>query len=118
VWNVGPRNARFVGRGAALASVAERLRSDEVAVVQALHGMGGVGKSQLAIEYAHRYAGSYDVVWWVNAEETGLIGEQFAALAAELGLTGPHADMASDWQSLVFNSSSIREPQAVDRYSP
>jgi tetratricopeptide (TPR) repeat protein len=95
VWNVGPRNARFVGRGAALASVAERLRSGEVAVVQALHGMGGVGKSQLAIEYAHRHAGSYDVVWWVNAEETGLIGEQFAALAAELGLTGPRADTAT-----------------------
>jgi hypothetical protein len=95
IWNVGPRNPGFVGRTAPLGHLRERLQSGGTAVVQALHGMGGVGKTQLAIEYAHRYAGAYDVVWWVNAEETGLIGEQFAALAAELGLSPPRADTAS-----------------------
>jgi hypothetical protein len=95
VWNVGPRNPGFVGRDATLVHLRDRLRSGGTAVVQALHGMGGVGKTQLAIEYAHRYAGAYDVVWWISAEETGLIGEQFAALAAELGLIPPHADTAS-----------------------
>jgi hypothetical protein len=64
-------------------------------VVQALHGLGGVGKTQLAIEFAYRYADGYDLVWWINAEETGLIGEQYAALAAELGLTVPHMNTAS-----------------------
>lgn len=95
VWNVGPRNPGFVGRDATLGQLRERLRSGGTAVVQALHGMGGVGKTQLAIEYAHRYAGAYDVVWWVSAEETGLIGEQYATLAAELGLAPPHPDTAS-----------------------
>ncbi|MGH3900692.1 MAG: FxSxx-COOH system tetratricopeptide repeat protein [Pseudonocardiaceae bacterium] len=95
VWNVGPRNPAFVGRDATLMHLRERLQSGSTAVVQALHGMGGVGKTQLAIEYAHRYAGDYDVVWWVSTEETGLIGEQYAALAGELSLISPRADTAS-----------------------
>ncbi len=87
--NVGPRNPRFVGRDATLGQLAQRLRSGWTAVVQALHGLGGVGKTQVAIEYAHRYAGDCDVVWWVSAEETGLIGERYAALATELNLIPP-----------------------------
>jgi DNA-binding SARP family transcriptional activator len=95
VWNVGPRNARFVGRDATLENLWERLWSGGKAVVQALHGTGGVGKTQLAIEYAHRHAEAYDLVWWISAQKTGLIGEQYATLAAELNLIPPGADTAS-----------------------
>jgi len=122
VWNVGPRNPAFVGRDATLVDLRERLRSGGNAVVQALHGMGGVGKTQVALEYAYRYAGAYDVVWWISAEETGLIGEQYAALAVELDLTPPQADTASAvgalrtylrghsrWLLLLDNAESPRE---------
>jgi hypothetical protein len=67
-----------------LVAVRERLLAGDKTVVQALRGMSGVGKTQLAAEYAHRFAGAYDLAWWVNSEQGGLIGDQFAALGAEL----------------------------------
>ncbi len=85
VWNIPARNPGFTGRDGLLVAVRERLLAGDRAVVQALHGMGGVGKTQLAAEYAHRFAGTYDLAWWVACEQAGLIGEQFAALGAELG---------------------------------
>ena len=85
VWNVPPRGAAFVGRDGMLVDLRERLDIGHPAVVQALHGMGGVGKSALAIEYAYRFAGGYDLVWWIDSEQSGLIGEQLAALGTAAG---------------------------------
>jgi tetratricopeptide (TPR) repeat protein len=85
VWNVPARNPGFTGRDGLLVAIREELLAGDKAVVQALEGMGGVGKTQLAIEYAHQFAGTYDAAWWVNSERAGLIGEQFAALGEQLG---------------------------------
>ena len=91
VWNIPARNPGFTGRGELLARVREQLLAGDKAVVQALRGMGGVGKTQLAAEYAHRFAGSYDLAWWINAEQGGLIGDQVAALGLALGCVQPGA---------------------------
>src|SRR5215472_15104854 len=91
VWNIPARNPGFTGRDDLLAEVQEQLLAGDKAVVQALHGMGGVGKTQLAAEYAHRFAGTYDLAWWVNAEQGGLIGDQVAALGLALGCVPPGA---------------------------
>jgi TIR domain len=76
VWNIPARNPAFTGRDGLLVDIRERLLADDRAVVQAFQGMGGMGKTQLAAEYAHRFAGAYDLAWWVNSEQAGLIGDQ------------------------------------------
>lgn len=87
-WNLPwARNPAFTGRMELL----ERLRAGLVAsgrrpAVVALTGMGGVGKSQLALEYAYRWQADYDRVWWVRAEQPATLQADYAALADELGL--------------------------------
>ena len=96
VWgDVPPRNLGFTGRDELLAAMWETLTSGDRAVVQALRGMGGVGKTQLAIEYAHRYAPNYDVVWWIAAAQLELIGGQFVTLGTTLGCIQQGSDHAA-----------------------
>jgi len=84
--NVPARNPAFAGREEQLARIRHALTGEGGrAAVQALHGMGGVGKTQLAIEYAHRYAGDYDVTWWLDSENAALMTQQYADLAEHLG---------------------------------
>jgi transcriptional regulator with XRE-family HTH domain len=89
LWNIPARNVAFTGREGLLTAVRDRLQGGHAAVVQALYGMGGVGKTQLAAEYAHRFAGSYDLAWWINAEQSGLIWDQVASLGEGLGCIPP-----------------------------
>ena len=53
--------------------------------MQALRGMGGVGKTSSRSSTRTDSPANTDVVWWINAEQSSLIGEQFALLAARLG---------------------------------
>src|SRR5512142_213698 len=128
VWNVPARNLHFVGRGQMLTELRTRLRAGEHTIaVQALHGLGGVGKTQLAIEYAHRFAADYDLVWWLDAEQPTLLAGQLAALAGRLGLpTGCSVPVAVDdvlaelrsrsrWL-LVFDNA--QRPQDLVDYLP
>lgn len=89
VGRVPPRNVRFVGREHIIRTVHEILRTG--APVVTLTGIGGVGKSQLAIEYLHRFRDHYDLVWWVPAEHPSLLRDGLAKLGARLNLPGSAA---------------------------
>lgn len=89
VWSVPARNAQFSGRGEELARL--RAMFAESAVV-ALYGIGGVGKTQLAIEYAHRAEDYYEIIWWIAAEQPELVDLRLANIAVGLGLVPQGAD--------------------------
>lgn len=96
VWNVPPPLARFIGREDLLIAMDQELSTPRQAGVFTLWGLGGVGKSALALEYAHGHAREFDVVWWIDATDDALVGAQVAALGSALGLpTG------ADWTEVL-----------------
>jgi TIR domain/Tetratricopeptide repeat/NB-ARC domain len=107
VWNVQQRNPAFVGRDAALVEIREHLLTGGTAVARALHGMGGVGKTQLALEYAYRFAGNYELVWWVTAERAELIATQLASLATEAGIAASNVDVPTAIRTLYTDLRSL-----------
>lgn len=92
VWNVPRRNLRFTGRDPVLEELHALFESGGPAGARvALRGISGVGKSQIVIEYAHRFANEYDVVWWISASFRATARQQFADLADRLQLTDARA---------------------------
>ncbi|WP_344299401.1 FxSxx-COOH system tetratricopeptide repeat protein, partial [Paractinoplanes deccanensis] len=90
IWGGVPiRNPDFTGRDQLLADLNQALVSkSQVSVLpQTLHGLGGVGKTQLAVEYVYRYVDHYDLIWWIPAEQPTGVLTSLARLGARLGVT-------------------------------
>lgn len=86
VWNVPLQRIRnFYERGGLLAEVRAALDSG-AARGMAVYGPGGVGKTQVAVEYAYRHAPDYELVWWVRAEESASLAADYAELYRKLEL--------------------------------
>jgi tetratricopeptide (TPR) repeat protein len=89
IWNVPNRNVDFTGRDGLLDQLHSELAAGNgraVVLARALYGLGGVGKTSVALEYAHRFAADYDLIWWIPAELPQEISLALAALALRLGL--------------------------------
>lgn len=84
-----PHNPNFTGRVDLLEKLHEALAAGERAAftqTSAITGLGGVGKTQLALEYSYRHADDYRVVWWVRSEEPATLAADYAGLAGRLDL--------------------------------
>ncbi|MCM3882065.1 FxSxx-COOH system tetratricopeptide repeat protein [Frankia sp. R82] len=115
IWgNVPPRNKNFTGRADLLVELRRRLGSGDLDVTavlpHALQGMGGVGKTHLAIEYAYQYQNEYDLVWWIPADQHLLVRSHLAALAGRLGLMQPSPLRVEDAAAAVLDALRRGEP--------
>ncbi|WP_432103649.1 FxSxx-COOH system tetratricopeptide repeat protein [Streptomyces sp. bgisy091] len=133
IWNAPPRNPGFTGRSLVLERMRDQLGGGMAVVLpqpQTLYGLGGVGKTQVALEYVHRFMADYDLVWWISSEQTDDVIAGLAELAGRLGAQGGD-DMAaasqeavdllrrgvpSDRWLLVFDNAD--DPERLRRYFP
>jgi len=92
IWHIPRKNSHFVGRASTLALLAEKFRSDPKKSSEqiALVGVGGMGKSSLAVEYMHQFQHRYSLVWWMGAEQSPATG--LRELGEKLGIKAPEKE--------------------------
>lgn len=126
-----PRNPAFVGRSAALESLRDALIDPSRNGRVSLTGHSGMGKSETALEYAHRFAYDYDVVWWVPAQSRSAARLALARLAMEVDAqvrVGHAADAAlaaraalengRTWRRWLLIFDNVEDPSVVTELAP
>ncbi len=124
-----PRNAFFTGRQEPLRALAQALLGDGTApagvlIGQALTGMGGVGKTQLALEFAYRYGYRFRGVHWLDLRDPALLDGQIAEYGRRMGLAAETQDELVEatlgcWKSdgprllILDNFEDLRAANAV-----
>ena len=84
-----PRNPYFTGRDDILGTLYRQLHDSRTAAIsqtQAISGLGGIGKTQTAVEYAYRYRDDYRYVFWIRADTELELANSYVALAQTLNL--------------------------------
>ena len=116
IWeNIPQRNKNFAGREHLLAKLRQRVSNRSTALVtHALYGLGGAGKTQLAIEYVYRYADQYELICWIRADSMALVRSSLAALAPRLGIPAPTAEQGDEDVLAVLDA--LRRGQPCKRW--
>src|SRR5437016_1705322 len=78
------RNTFFTGRESILTELCDAFTAEEGGKIQALTGLGGIGKTQTAVEYAYRHRQDYRNVFWARAETEQELRADFAGIAQAL----------------------------------
>jgi tetratricopeptide (TPR) repeat protein len=74
-------NKHFIGHVEELEEIRRNFQEEKNVSLQAVIGIGGIGKTAIALEYAYRYGFKYECVWWVNAESAATIESNYSEFA-------------------------------------
>jgi tetratricopeptide (TPR) repeat protein len=115
LWGRVPsRLPDFVGREGWLATLRQALTRDDRIGLVAIQGLPGVGKTQLAAEYATRYAHEYDLVWWVPCRDVHDADSSLIDLAVQAGSADWTGEPADRDYSELFDV--LRRHQRFERW--
>lgn len=78
------RVEHFVGREENITEICEALQYDGSRKTAVVHGLGGMGKTQLALAYAQRHKDEYSAVFWVNSKDVDTLKQGYAAAARRI----------------------------------
>ena len=113
-WNVPPKTNAFTGRNRQLADLASALDNRRAAAITTLSGratifgLGGVGKTSIATEYAHRNRKKYKGVWWCAAATRNGLLSSLAELAARIDPTSKRLSTLQAAKNAVDYAGSSR----------
>jgi hypothetical protein len=116
IWNSPAENEFFAGRDLELERVHRLLSTRGQAVVVAKDRLPGLGTTEVAIEYAHRYKLGYDAVWWIScpedvAPQLEILRNRFGASEPERAAAGNGAGAAPTGRLVVF--AGVTEPEEL-----
>ena len=112
------RNEHFTGREEQLAELRRRLLDRSAAVIDQpshpipLYGLGGVGKTEIAAEYAYRHSSDYSLCWWVRSEHQDLIINSLLNLGRMMQLDDLRLDERDYSLELVLDALNRGKPFA------
>jgi hypothetical protein len=84
-----------VAREEELAEMHRKLNSDGSRSTVVLHGLGGIGKTQLTVAYTKRYKDSYSAIFWLNIKDEDSLKQSFAKVAKQILQEHPSASRIS-----------------------
>lgn len=113
-----PKNPKFFARTAELEFCKTELSSQQTVQATtslALHGVGGVGKTSIALEFAYQEKSARNVIIWIASDDETKMTQRFVEAAKELGVHVPNANAEADREAVknYLEKLSKQDPLAL-----